>query len=212
VIIWGFLSIYYIEILKAVGYGTLTVPLQTNVLDPVRFNLLDSNNINLNRRENISRSVNLAKPYGMDLVIIRSDSDIINDLIISLGTIKTGGKMVLYLSCLTDLVKDLLYIISICFSKINLFKPLSTNMTKNDCYCICDGSKENTFEWIDFLKSLDDKNYIQLLDHRDMEFNNWLTNYETDINNYIKHLNNTDKIDLYDIYKCKAIWNLPNIS
>jgi len=125
---------------------------------------------------------------------------------------------------------ELLYITSLCFDKITLIKPLSSSLSSNISddiyYIVCQDAKINNIDWVSYLTSsyskLDHDNnnntnsaeIVQLLTGVPVEFVEWVQGYKDlmlSYRNYLTQIKNIGITELYDTYKCKAIWNLPKI-
>ena len=136
---------------------------------------------------------------GVNLVISNmgqlTREDYIVKLIVALNIIRIGGNFVCPVSNIMG-ITDLLYITNQCFDKITLFQPVSA--TPNTNYIIAQGAKENNIEWLNILSQPTDMK-VKVPD----EFVDWVKQFQ-----YIPHITKYDDIN---IYKCKAIWNLPNI-
>lgn len=211
----GFAQYLLYKNTRVVGYGTVKSKLLkscTNInkyLDPYRFNLLDITELNP-KYKNVVRAMKLARPEGVDLVI--SNDNYFEGLITALSIVKPGGKAIFKTQLNNEpneLGFDLLYITSLCFDKITLFKPLSTDINNDEYFIVAERAKLNNTEWITYLSSLDDKkNLYKLLDERPKQFNDWVAEYNNLILMYKNYINKYPNYELYDTYKCKAIWNL----
>lgn len=150
---------------------------------------------------------------------IRSEGYLVR-LLTTLGIIAIGGSFVCKVSNITEpLMMDLLWITSKCFDKITLFKPISTPSNDGIYYLVAENAKTNNIEWIGYLEESyqEAKKYemgIKRLFKSDLpsDFRKWVEEYDTFIklyNNYLDSQNPNYKI--IDTYKCKAIWNLPQL-
>ena len=219
----GFSQYLLYKNVRAVGYGTInnnnnnnnkTCTQISNILDPFRFNVLDIKELHP-KYKNVVRSMKLARPEGVDLVLSVFN---IETLITALSIVKPGGKFVSIIGeidgPINNLVNDLLYITSLCFDKITLFKPLSTDINDGTYFVVAEGAKLNNTEWITYLTGLTNtntNNIYSLLSGRPKTFDDWVTEYNNLILMYKEHINEYPNVELYDTYKCKAIWNLPSI-
>ena len=72
-------------------------------------------------------------------------------------------------------------------------------------------AKINNVEWITYLGANTEKDLNRLLSALPKDFEKWVTEYNNLMLFYNKYLSEITKPKIYDIYKCKAIWNLPKI-
>lgn len=188
-----------------------------------------------------SRTGNLMKDYKSFIQFVRSveatglnvvaanytnDKDIsptryLVRLITALGVISIGGTFICKISDLDDpLMLDLLWITTRCFDQVSLFKPISTPSYDKVYYVVAQNAKINNIEWISYLEEnythavKNNKTIVRLMDNLPESFVKWVMEYNNFILLYNKYLMNeaakgTD--ELYDTYKCKAIWNLPQL-
>lgn len=133
-------------------------------------------------------------------------------LLITLNIISVGGDFVCKIKL--DNMQDLLYITSKCFEKITLFKPISISAYDNTFYIIAQNANKNNLEIISYLEHnlqsrVDNEKFFNELPR---SFVRWLEDFYILMNSYYKFLNQNQENDkLYDVYKCKAMWNLPQI-
>ncbi len=219
------------------GYGMSEIQIVDRI-DMTHFNIIKSPSgkvpdITRDYRYLI-KNVRTINGNGIDLVLGNygpSDkilpSGYIIRLIVALGTLKVGGTFVSKINLnnnlgdkLNNLMMDLLYITSQCFNKITLFKPISTNLNDDIYYIVAEESKTNNIEWVSYLEEAyvtstkENKQIINLIDNIPTTFIDWVTEYNNLILLYKKYLQEQSNLgitDLYDTYKCKAIWNLPQI-
>ncbi len=170
--------------------------------------------------------VRTVEATGLNLVVGNYIGDIfpvgyLVRLVTALGIVSIGGTFVCKVSQLDDpLMLDLLWITTQCFNKVTLFKPLSTPSYNKVYYVIAADAKVNNIEWIGYLEDSynravkEGKSIERLLGKLPNPFVRWVTDYNNFILLYNKYLiNETNRgvTELYDTYKCKAIWNLPQL-
>lgn len=139
---------------------------------------------------------------------------------------KIGGNFVLKcFDTVTDLSAQLIYILSLCFDKITIFKPVSSRPANSERYIICKKRHSEIKHYIDILRE------AALLYTSDMYIDNMISNtlpadyikWLTDINNksidlqlataknILSHMDGKMvKIPQYDTDKFLIIWNLPD--
>lgn len=100
--------------------------------------------------------------------------------------LREGGNMVIKVfDTVTELSAQLLYLASLCFEKISLFKPISSRPANNEKYLICQGKKKGTQKYEYILEKANqsynqDEVVINLLkDPLPNDFTNWLTEINT---------------------------------
>lgn len=128
---------------------------------------------------------------GIDLVVSGDENIFKESLLVALKTLKSDGTFI----SSVKLDSTYLYMASLTFNKITLFKPISSE--PNSYYIICEEIHINN---IDHINNLENNKTIT----PSVNFINWVKQY-SNISQY--NLNPND----YDIYKCKAIWNLPQL-
>lgn len=142
-------------------------------------------------------------------------------LIVALGVVAVGGTFISKISDLDNpLMLDLLWITTRCFDKVTLFKPISTPSYDKIYYVVAQKAKINNIKWVSYLEETYSKSVknsmtlIRLVDNLPLSFVSWVTDYNNFILLYNKYLMNeidSGTTELYDTYKCKAIWNLPQL-
>lgn len=143
-------------------------------------------------------------------------------LLAALGTIKIDGNFVCKIGQLDHpLMQDLVWVTSKCFREIALFKPISTPSYDQVYYLVGKNANINNIEWIGFLdqtytKSVKQSKTIEKLFSQALPTSlvQWLEGFqsiESQYLNYLKEKSERDVKYLYDTYKCKAIWNLPDL-
>ena len=215
------------------GYGITPKehPFDTGRIDMTHFNIIKgpSGNGDIARDyKGFIKNIRTVEASGLDLVLGNyiNDTDISSEgyilrLIVALGVVKIGGTFISKVSDLSDpFMIDLLYITSQAFDKITLFKPLSIDITNNVYYIVAEDAKINNIDWVSYLEESytssvkNDKDILRLVDQVPNSLLRWITDYNNLILLYKKYLQDLEKSgisELYDTYKCKAIWNLPQI-
>jgi len=199
------------------GYGMtpITNPYNKDAFDPTRFNITCGESGTGNLKKDYKSFVEYIKTrevVGLDLVVgnDRGNDGYMVKLIVALNVIRIGGTFISKISNINSpLIIDLLYITSRCFNKITLFKPISTDINNDTYYIIAEESKTNNIEWISYLENSYAGNVHKLLTNIPEHFMEWITEYNNLILLYKKYLTVIKVDELYDTYKCKAIWNLP---
>jgi hypothetical protein len=197
----GFIQYMLYRNPNSYGYGISSKPIN-EVIDVTHFNFLQSND-----PKNLIEFVKSVEVTGVDTVIgnysnqINSQGYLIR-LLTCLKIISIGGTFVCKIR-FDETLSKLLYITSKCFEKITLFKPISTSAYDGVYYVIAQNANKNNLEQISYLA-----NYERTEVSND--FMNWLHQYYFLINSYNQILiDHKEDYELYDTYKCKAMWNLP---
>ncbi|GAG56561.1 unnamed protein product, partial [marine sediment metagenome] len=199
------------------GYGiSLSRPYDQSRLDLTHFNISRDKNY-----LSFVHYVREVEATGVKVVVNnRSEnqnlSDFIQKIIVTLSIIEPGGSFVSTLPLLdNELIIDVLYTVSKCFDRISLFKPISTVSYDKHYYLVAEKAKTNNIEWISYLNevcSKSDLGLIRLLENVPSEFVDWVVEYNNFMLLYNKYLVSSEGIGrMYDTYKCKAIWNLPQL-
>lgn len=146
--------------------------------------------------------VNTILPDGLDLLV--SNDDLINSIHVSLKVLKKGANMVVKLKDTFNLDLGVLNIISLNFETISLFKPISENLETNVSYLIAQDYHNQGLGWENLIqeKSL---NYTQSLKDYVTQYNNTLLEFR---NNLYTYVIDNDVKDIYNMYKCKNLWNM----
>jgi len=199
----GFIQYMLYRNPNSYGYGISSKPIN-KVIDVTHFNFLRSEIRHDNCFVNFVKSVEVT---GVDTVIgnysnqINSQGYLIR-LLTCLKIISIGGTFVCKIR-FDETLSKLLYITSKCFEKITLFKPISTSAYDGVYYVIAQNANKNNLSEISHLANYE---RTEVPD----DFMNWLHQYYFLINSYNQFLiDHKDDYELYDTYKCKAIWNLP---
>ena len=185
------------------GYGVSSKPVN-KAIDLTHLNFLRSDN-----PKNLIEFVKSVEVTGVDTVIGSYSNQInsksyLDRLLTCLNIISIGGAFVCKIR-LDNSISKLLYITSKCFEKITLFKPISTSAYDGVYYVIAQNANKNNLEQISHLLSIN----VEKTEVPD-DFMNWLHQYYFLINSYNQFLiDHKDDYELYDTYKCKAMWNLP---
>ena len=121
-----------------------------------------------------------------------------------MGVLKTGGDFICKIGNNINEIKELLYICSLCFEKVSMFKPISDNFDKNTSYFICQNYHNNN-QCLDWHNNLNSEKINE--DIIPVDFIIFLNNYIDSYNQLINNISN-EKFEIYNIYKCKSIWNI----
>jgi len=193
------------------GYG-ISLNKFDESIDRTHFNILSKDPIK--DYEEFIEFVKSVEVTGVNTVIGNYTQEITSHgylirLLTALNIISVGGDFVCKIKL--DNIEDLLYITSKCFEKITLFKPISTSAYDDVYYIIAQNANKNNLEIISYLESK--INNEKFFDELPQSFVRWLEDFHILMISYYKFLvQEQDKDKLYDVYKCKAMWNLPQIS
>ncbi len=157
----------------------------------------------LKNKNNYDKYVNSIIPDGLDLLI--SNKSIKRSLLVGLKTIKYGGNLVIRIDDkqLKNNIKllNLIYITSMNFEKINIFKPISENINNNWSYLIAQNYYNQSTYWIEIIQKETDINLPQ-------NFLTYIKEFNTSLNCLRNKLSKIKSDDIYNIYKCISIWNI----
>lgn len=122
--------------------------------------------------------------------------------------------------------RDLLYLLSLAFEEVYLFKPITSNHVTEEKYVICKNAtiyKNDIAEMLEkvVLSYNDDVRVVRIINDNIIpdefnktlyEMNNLFLQHQTEILNKINMLYNGDTIswDRYDTLKSLVLWNLPS--
>lgn len=102
-------------------------------------------------------------------------------ILMGVKLLKLGGNFVIKVfDTVTELTAQLLWITSLCFDKITLFKPISSRPANTEKYLICEGKKKGTERYELLLEQAnaaynEEENVINLLETKiPNDFQNWL--------------------------------------
>lgn len=199
----GFIQYMLYRNPNSYGYGISSKPLNS-VIDSTHFNHLQTKVNCDNCFVNFVKSVEVT---GVDTIIGNYSNEINSEgylirLLTCLKIISIGGTFVCKIR-FDETLSKLLYLTSKCFEKITLFKPISTSAYDGIYYVIAQNANKNNLDQIANLL-----NYQKIETSND--FINWLHQYYFLINSYNQFLiDHKEDYELYDTYKCKAMWNLP---
>lgn len=192
------------------GYGISSNKFD-NSIDQTHFNIL-TGDINKNYKDFVD-FVKSVEATGVNVVIGNYKQEISSygyliRLLTALNIISSGGDFICKIKL--DNMEDLLYITSKCFEKITLFKPISTSAYDDIYYVIAQNANKNNLEIISYLESrINTKKFFNELP---ASFVRWLNDFSILMHSYYKFLDQKRESNkLYDVYKCKAMWNLPLI-
>lgn len=95
----------------------------------------------------------------------------------------------------------LFYITALSFGSFSLFKPISENLNQDYFYVVAQDYKGNSIDWVNLLK--DDKELKVAIP---ADFLSYVFNFNISLNNLKEDL--LENPVKYNVYKCKAIWNI----
>lgn len=213
------------------AYGSSISPIRLGLpdkaIDRNRFNVIKGESgKGILRKDYVSMAKQIQKlePTGVDVVagneIQPMESlDYLLRLLTTLKIIKIGGTFVTILPKFDNLLVDLLYITSLCFEEVSLIQPLSLpfKFPSNSIFLVAKRANTNNLDWIKYLEDSYSKNATnvsRVLDSVPKDFTDWIKEFNNLLLLYSQYLTdqkNKNKKILYDTYKCKAIWNLPQI-
>jgi cap1 methyltransferase len=159
---------------------------------------------------------------------ILSSRLILTEILGALRLLKTGGNFVCKVfDTISKISIDCIYLVSLCFEEIHIFKPVSSRPANSEKYLI--GKKLKNIDLTPYIQLLQNANAQYMdkmmvtslfeLDQINPEFIKWMEQN----NNF--HLNNQREtanliilmlegksvyIPEYNLLKCLAIWNLPS--
>lgn len=150
-------------------------------------------------------------------------------LLTAISILKTGGNFVCKIfNTVTSLSAELLFIASLCFDNITIFKPISSRPANAERYIICRGLRDKVSSYANILASANQAysqgvNVISIISNELPEdFRTWLTFYNNRsidrqmlaANRILRYLNGDinvlREIPQYNIHKALIIWNLPD--
>ncbi len=213
------------------GFGITSIdyPFNRYRLDPTHFNIIhgtsQKGDLQLDYKHFI-KSIRTVEATGLDVILGNyPDTNITGigyflRLLIALSVGKIGATFISKIKFDSELMVDLIYITTKCFNKVTLFKPLSTDLNDDIYYLVAQESKINNMEWVSYLNDCyeesikKNKQIVRLIERVTSDIEQWISEYHNFIlmyKQYLTELRNIGINELYDIYKCKAIWNLPKI-
>lgn len=173
---------------------------------------------------------------GVDILVINEHTqkgqnkqimlDVLAKLIIALEVVKSGKNTMLKCIDINENIwQDVIYILAFAFRKVYLVKTLAENLNNDIHYIIATDKLVNVNSLTAKCISLLEKCKSQCYNNRynehnrllpnnfnNSEFTEWLTGYMNDIESYRNELSSLSQegvTNLYDMFKAKAIWNLP---
>lgn len=185
----------YIQYRLPISRGFTQNP-NSEFLDRRLINIFDNKsnigveNTNVTNNDDIVKYTLSVVADGVDLVV--SDStDYQDNLIKALKLCKPGANFV---SRVQKNHIELFYITAMCFEKFTLFQPISENLNLPFFYVIAQGFKGSSSDWLDLIS-------------QKIEIEEKFLNYLQEFFNSLAKLK-TEQLPEYNIYKCKAIWNI----
>lgn len=125
----------------------------------------------------------------------------------------------------TEFMADLIYMMSLLFETVFIFKPISSRPANGERYLVCRRLIEDSRQ--DVLKIMkelytgytDDQYYSSIFKELPKDFTDWIT-YHNDLNlerqmkytqMIVSYLNREDvDIPIYNLYKALVLWNIPD--
>lgn len=171
---------------------------------------------------------------GMDKTLLHrqeflSSRLLVTQALVGLGCNKVGGNFVLKVfDTVTNLSAQVIYLLSKCYSKVTIFKPVTSRPANAERYLLCMDRNANITDMFNLLSSAantyTDDSYLNNIFAENLpnDFIKWLTEINDDSVNLqinsaqhiLKYLQNDGTIDnnipRYDIHKFLIIWNLPD--
>jgi len=238
---------------NAIGYGmtlkTEKLDWDTNALDMKRFTTFygpDGTGNLYTNWENFVNFVLKKQPSGVDLVMGDGGIDfddatdpillkqqefissrlLLTQILVGIACTKIGGNFVLKVfDTVKEVSAQMIFLLSQCFEKTLIFKPVSSRPANAERYIICKNKKEDTSLYYQLLseasKHYSDTEYLYelFLSELPEDFTVWLTtlnNISIDrqinaaklIQRYFTDVNTN--IPVYDLSKFLIIWNLPD--
>ena len=157
---------------------------------------------------------------------------ILCEIMIALQLLKKGGHFVCKVfDTLSPMMQHLLYVVGLSFDEVHIFKPVSSRPANAERYVVAKGYKGFNVTSQSYVRVLKEANGLYtdklhvstLLDQNEISpaFVEWLDannelslNSQTTVANQIIALMNGSTLDVpipqYNLYKCLAIWNLPD--
>lgn len=161
-------------------------------------NYLDGRQVNQTGQEKLSEFTKSIVPIGVDLVVDTSSEPFSKKLILALETCRPSGK---WLCRLDRLNPSLLYIASQCFQTISLFQPMADNTNLARFYLVAEQFLGTATDWIQIVRLTPEIG----LDVPEV-FLDYLERFAESYQELISEL--AESNPQYNIYKCKAIWNI----
>jgi len=234
----------------SIGYGISlkeAIPWRTDILNmdsfAINYGEDDTGNLYTNA-ESFAKYVKTSVNTGVDLVMadggfsVKGEEErqefltsrlILSEMLTALESLRIGGSFICKVyDTVTKIMADLIFLMSLCFENIWLFKPISSRPANSERYLVCKNLRPNIFEYINILatayyryqgKTSNDIMITNLFSTLPEVFVSWLTNsnnqsFQTQIDygNIILQLLNDHPVSLpqYNLYKCLVIWNLPD--
>jgi 23S rRNA U2552 (ribose-2'-O)-methylase RlmE/FtsJ len=194
--------------------------------------------------ESFVRTVREAIVDGVDLAVadggFETDEElkevttthlVLSEIMTALGVLRTGGSFVLKTyDTVTQASRDLLLILALCFSRLWIFKPVSSRPANSEQYIIGKGylGSENAMPYITLLQGINalwnrnPKQKLQrIFDDNVPEFDTWLRQnndiairrqYQQTllIGALSRNIRNEHQIVSYDIHYANILWNIPD--
>jgi cap1 methyltransferase len=247
----GFTEYLQYRLPNSYGYGITLhekdggIPWIEDRLDKKRFDISygsdGTGNLYINA-DWFSNYVKCKEIEGVDLVVadggfeigddargqeILSSRLIMTEILVSLQVLKVGGNFVCKIfDTVSKISADLMFLISLCFREVHIFKPVSSRPANAERYVIGMSLRSNISFYIDLFRNANSSykdNFIisSLFNLLPSKFEQWLSiNNDNSLilqrettDNIITLLTNPNaKIDIpeYNLYKCLIIWNLPD--
>lgn len=201
-------------------------------LDLTHLNIYNYNHGGEDFYKDFIQNIRNIEATGVDTVLANNNTDdnyynYLLNLLISINTVKIGGSFICKINLdkekLNSLMTDLFIITSKCYKKITLFKPISEDLNNNVHYLIAENANRNNINWSNILENAysesrkQNKHIVSILVdniNEKSQMTAWINQYFNKIQLHKEKINHYAREgikELYDTYKCKAVWNLPQI-
>lgn len=145
--------------------------------------------------------------------------------LVALSCVKTGGNVLIKtFDTVTEFSAQIIYLLSCCFDKVMLFKPVTSRPANAEKYFVGRGAKRYIQQYIAVLEKaaskFTDTTYSEILFTEELpeDFLKWITEQNNNSTNLqiktaasiLNYLNGKEiQQEKYDIHKFLIIWNLP---
>jgi cap1 methyltransferase len=215
----------------------------TNVINTETFSIFEGPDNTGNLYTNYGPFIDFVRsqqPYGVDLIVADGAIDaeqnqeflnsrvIATEATIAIACTKVGGNFVLKVfDTVTAISAQLIFILSQCFEKVLLFKPVSSRPANSERYLICMNRHQNVQSYLEILINAlplyDNDNYVTSFFSNTLPstFTNWLVqsndeyleHQTTSVRHLLQYLTYgtiPEKLPKYNLSKFLTIWNLPD--
>lgn len=173
----------------------------------------------------LSNEVMKVVPTGFDTVGIHVPNDdmltFFSSILVSLSLISAGGSAIIRtFNTFDKLAVDLIFLFSLCFEQVYIFKPMASNPFNYDRYLIGKNRRKDIKNYVVLVA----KNWLKY-NNNPGSFNRLVSQLPTDFSEWITKINNElelqrrsfeklykeDKfIDSFNFHRSLIIWNLPD--